>query len=85
MSFDFPIAPEIVVKDDPKPRRLETLQQARQFAEEALAVRRTPFWRDVHRRLSDAKSDEDAIEAIGALRELLMDEGLLVSSDSSLD
>ncbi len=85
MSFDFPIAPPILVKDGPKPRRLETLQQAQRFAEEALAVRRTPFWRDAHRRLADAKSAEDAIEAIGALRELLMDEGLLASSDSSLD
>jgi hypothetical protein len=34
-------------------------------------------------RLKDAKSEDEAIEAIGALRELLMTEGLLASSSSS--
>ncbi|WP_407178937.1 hypothetical protein [Bradyrhizobium sp. STM 3562] len=85
MSFDFPIAPPILIKDSPKPRRLQTLQEARQFAKDALALGRSPPWRDIHRRLAEANSEEDAVEAIGALRELLMDEGLLVSSDSSLD
>ncbi len=85
MSFDFPIVPPIRVKDTPKPRRLETLQQAQRFVEEALHARRTSYWRDAHKRLSEAKSEEEAIEAIGALRELLMNEGLLESSDSSLD
>ncbi len=85
MSFDFPVAPPIRVKDSPKSRRLETLQQARQYVEDALAFGRSPPWREVHRRLVDAGTEEDAIEAIGALRELLMKEGLLESSDSSLD
>ena len=71
MSFDFPVVPPISVKDTPNNRKLETLAEARRFAEEALAARRTSFWRDVHKRLIEASSDDDAIEAIGSLRELL--------------
>jgi hypothetical protein len=29
---DFPIAPPIIVKDTPKPRRLTTLQEARDYS-----------------------------------------------------
>ena len=42
---------------------------------------RPPAWRDLHRRLSSAASAEDAAEAIGALRELLQLEDLLVAHD----
>jgi hypothetical protein len=53
------------------------------FVNDALAARRTPPWRELHARLKEVKSEDDAIEAIGALRELLMMEGLLQSSDRS--
>jgi hypothetical protein len=49
---------------------------------DALAARRTPPWRELHARLKEVKSEDDAIEAIGALRELLMMEGLLQSDRS---
>ena len=35
---DFPIAPPIVVKDTPKPRRLATLKEAHDYVAEALRV-----------------------------------------------
>jgi hypothetical protein len=80
MITDFPIAPPIRVKDRPQQRRLETLQDARAFVDDMLSLRRTDAWRDLHARLKNAKSEDEAIEAIGALRELLMMEGLLESS-----
>ena len=76
--LDFPIVPEIVVRDAPKPRRLETLNEAREFAEEQLRLRRFAGWRDMLKRLDAVKTEEEAIEAIGALRELLAMEDLLV-------
>ncbi len=81
MISDFPIVPPIRVTDSPRERRLETLADAYSFVDDALAARRTAPWRDLHARLKAAKSEEEAIEAIGALRELLMMEGLLQSSD----
>jgi len=81
MPFDFPIMPPMRVKDEPRERRLETLNDARSFVDGALAARRTPPWRELHTRLKNVKSEDDAIEAIGALRELLVLEGLLRSSD----
>ncbi|MBK5960344.1 hypothetical protein CCR97_19390 [Rhodoplanes elegans] len=75
---ELPIEPAIVVKDTPKPRRLATLSQAKAFVEEELRRGRPPPWRDVHRRLSSVANAEDAVEAIGALRELLQLEDLLV-------
>ena len=77
MLSHFPIAPPIVVKDAPRPRRLETLDDARAFVNEALAARRTPPWRELHARLKNVKSEDEAIEAIGALREVLIVEDLL--------
>ena len=74
---EFQIEPVIVMKDAPKPRRLATLSQARTFVEEELRRGRPRAWRDLHRRLSSAASVEDAVEAIGALRELLQLEDLL--------
>jgi hypothetical protein len=62
--------------------RLETLEDARSFVNDALAARRTPPWRELHARLKEVKSEDDAIEAIGALRGLLMMEGLLQSDRS---
>ncbi len=77
MLSGFPIAPPIIVKDTPRPRRLETLEDARAFVNEALAARRTPPWRELHARLKNVKSEDEAIEAIGALREVLIVEDLL--------
>jgi hypothetical protein len=37
---DFPIAPPIIVKDTPKPRRLTTLQEARDYVDEAMRLGR---------------------------------------------
>jgi len=74
---DFPIAPPIVVKDAPKPRRLASIADARAFVAEAMRIGRPPPWRDIEHRLKAVNSEEDAIEAAGALRELLADEDLL--------
>jgi hypothetical protein len=75
--LDFPVAPPIVVKDTPHKRKLTTLAEARKFVDEMLHERRLYKLREVKTRLDGAKTPEDAIEAIGALRELLADEGLL--------
>jgi len=83
MMVDFLITPPLRVKDSPQDRRLETLKDARAFVDDALALRRTAPWRELHTRLNDAKTEDEAIEAIGALRELLMMEGLLESSAQS--
>jgi hypothetical protein len=75
---DFRIEPPLLVKDTPKPRRLRTLAEARAFVEEAMRLGRPPAWRDIYHRLRTARSDDESIETIGALRELLELEDLLV-------
>jgi hypothetical protein len=75
---DFPIAPPIVVKDTPKPRRLVTLKAARAYVDEAMRLGRPEPWRELWSRLKAVTSEEEAIEAIGDLRELLADEDLSV-------
>jgi hypothetical protein len=75
---DFPVAPPIVVKDTPKPRRLVTLKDARDYVDEAMRLGRPEPWREVWHRLKAVTDEEDAIEAIGDLRELLADEDLLI-------
>jgi len=77
---NFPIAPPIVVKDTPKPRRLTTLNDAREYVEEAMRIGHPAPWREVSRRLKAVTDEEDAIEAIGDLRELLAEEDLLLPS-----
>jgi hypothetical protein len=77
---DFPIAPPIVVKDTPKPRRLVTLKDARAYVADAMRIGRPEPWREVQHRLKAVTNEEDAIEAIGDLRELLADEDLLLPS-----
>lgn len=74
--LDFPVAPPIVVKDTPQNRKLTTLNEARAFVDEMLHQRRLAPLRDIKERLDGAKDAEEAIEAIGALRELLADEDL---------
>jgi hypothetical protein len=78
---DFPIVPPLVVKDAPKPRRLDTLRQARDYVNEAMRTGRPAPWREVWHRLKSVSGDEDAIEAIGDLRELLLEEDLLLLPD----
>ncbi|MGA2894878.1 MAG: hypothetical protein ABSE22_18590 [Xanthobacteraceae bacterium] len=76
---DFPIAPPILVKDTPKPRRLTTLLQAHTYLEEAMRLGRPEPWRELWHRLKTVTTEEDAIEAIGDMRELLGEEDLLVT------
>ncbi|MFL5002045.1 MAG: hypothetical protein ACJ8FU_20635 [Xanthobacteraceae bacterium] len=71
--LDFPIVPPIRVKGN---RKLTTLNEARAFVDELLAERRFVKWREMLQRLDSVKSEEDAVEAIGALRELLVMEHL---------
>jgi hypothetical protein len=78
---DFPIAPPIVIKDTPKPRRLAKLSEARAYVDEAMRVGHPEPWRELWRRLRAVATEEDAIEAIGDLRELLGEEDLLLPSD----
>ena len=75
---DFPISPPLIVKDTPKPRRLETLEEARNYLDEAMRLGRPAPWREVWHRLKRAASEDEAIEAIGDLRELLLEEDLLL-------
>jgi len=75
---NFPIAPPLVIKDEPKPRHLKTLKDARDYVEEAMRIGRPEPWREVQHRLKAVTNEEDAIEAIGDLRELLAEEDLLL-------
>jgi hypothetical protein len=75
---NFPVAPVIVVKDEPKPRHLKTLADARAYVEDAMRIGRPAPWREVQHRLKTVADEEAAIEAIGDLRELLLEEDLLL-------
>ena len=75
---DFRIDPPLVVKDTPKPRRLASLVDARAFVDDEMRLGRPPPWREVYHRLTTVRSDDEASEAIGALREFLELEDLLV-------
>ncbi len=75
--LDFPVVPPIVVKDTPRPRHLTTLNEARAYVHEMQRTHRPPAWREALARLDGAKNEEEAIEAIGALRELLALEDLI--------
>ena len=77
---DFPIAPPIVIKDTPKPRRLTTLKDARDYVGEVMEIGRPAPWREVWHRLRAVTGEDEAIEAIGDLRELLGEEDLLLPS-----
>ena len=78
---DFPIAPTIVIKDTPKPRRLAKLSEARAYVDEAMRIGHPEPWRELWHRLRAVASEEDAIEAMGDLRELLEEEDLLLPSN----
>ncbi len=74
--FDFPVAPPIVVKDTPHKRHIKTLTEARAYVDGMLHQRRLYKLREIKQRLDAAEHEDDAIEAIGALRELLALEDL---------
>jgi hypothetical protein len=73
---DFPVTPPIIVKDTPKPRRITTVREARDYVDEAMRLGRPEPWREVWHRLKTVTGEDDAIEAIGDLRELLNEEDL---------
>ena len=75
---DFPIVPPLVIKDTPKPRRLTTLAQARAYVDEAMRLGRPAPWRELWHRLKAVTTVDEAIEAIGDMRELLAEEDLLI-------
>jgi len=52
---------------------------ARGFIDDKPRLRRPPPWRGLCRRLTAARTEEDAAEAIGALREPLELENLFVA------
>jgi hypothetical protein len=75
---DFPIVPPLIIKDAPKPLRLTTIKEARGYVDEAMRLGRPAPWREVWHRLKTVTAEDDAIEAIGDLRELLEEEDLLL-------
>jgi hypothetical protein len=75
---DFPVTPPIIVKDTPKPRRIATMREARDYVDEAMRLGRPQPWREVWHRLKTVTAEDEAIEAIGDLRELLNEEDLLL-------
>ena len=78
---DFPITPPIVVRETPKPRRLKTIKDARDYIDEAMRLGRPEPWREVWHRFRSVASEADAIEAAGDLRELLNEEDLLLPDE----
>jgi hypothetical protein len=74
---DFPLDPPLLVKDTPKPRRLRSFAEARTYVDEEMRLGRPPAWREIWHRLNTPQTEDAAIEAIGALRELLDIEDLL--------
>ena len=75
---DFPIAPPIIVKDTPRPRWLMTVEEARDYVDEAMRIGRPEPWLELWHRLRSLASEDEAIEAIDDLRELLEEEDLLL-------
>lgn len=69
--LDFPVAPPIFVKDAPHKRKISTLTEARAYVDEMLHQRRLYKLREIKARLDSVKTEDEAVEAIGALRELL--------------
>jgi hypothetical protein len=82
--MDFSIDPPLVVKDMPKVRRIRSLADARDYVDEQLRSGRPTPWREAAHKLHTAASDEEAVEAVGALRELLEFEDLLVPPETPL-
>jgi hypothetical protein len=83
-KMDFSIDPPLVVKDTPKDRRIRSLAEARDYVDEQLRHGRPTPWRETAHKLHTAASDDEAIEAVGALRELLEVEDLLIPPETPL-
>jgi hypothetical protein len=60
----FRIDPPLVVKDTPKPRRLDSLAEARAFVQDAMRLGRPPPWRDIYHRLRAVRSEDQSL-AVG--------------------
>lgn len=73
---DYPVAPPITVKDQPHNRTLSTFSEVCAYVDEMLHQRRLYKLREIKARLDAVNSEEQAIEAVGALRELLALEDL---------
>jgi len=71
---NFAIDPPLLLKDSPKPRRLATFGQARAYINEALRAGRPAPWRELWHRFKTVTAEDEAIEAIGDMRELLATE-----------
>jgi hypothetical protein len=82
--MDFSIDPPLVVKETPKARRIRSLAEARDYVDAELRRGRPQPWRETARKLHAAVSDDEAIEAVGALRELLEIEDLLIPPELPL-
>jgi hypothetical protein len=80
---DFPIIPPIIVKDTPKPRRITMIKEARDYVDEAMRLGRPASWREVWHRIKMVTGEDEAIEAIGDLRELLAAEDLLLPDEGT--
>lgn len=83
--LDFPVAPPILVKDTPHPRKITTLSEARTLVDDMLKTRRLSTLRELKERLDGARHEDDAIEAIGSLRELLALEDLIVEPPAGFE
>ena len=75
---DFQIIPPIIVKETPNPRRITMIKEARDYVDEAMRLGRPASWREVWHRIKMVTGEDEAIEAIGDLRELLAEEDLLL-------
>jgi hypothetical protein len=60
---DFPIIPPIIVKETPKPRRITTIKEARDYVDEAMRLGRPASWREVWHRIKMVTGENKAIEA----------------------
>lgn len=82
--MDFSIDPPLVVKDVPKARQIRSIAEARDYVDDQLRRGRPPPWRETAHKVHAAVSEDEAIEAVGALRELLEMEDLLVPPELPL-
>jgi hypothetical protein len=76
---DLPLQPELYVRNGEE-RTLRSIADARAYVRELVKVRSFPPWVAMLRRLEAVETEEDALEAAGALRELLTAEKLLVAA-----
>ena len=69
------------VRDGP---RLRSIAQAVEFAKQMVDQRSFDLWKDTLRRLEAVSTAEEAVEAAGALRELLQTEDMLLPGKGRL-